>query len=300
MNYQYIVHRGLTTKQVIEHYETHSFPSFRQKSNVRNLQEPFFVIEVKINDYIVGLAIIELLPMQKILKVLSLKVQENHQRKGIASQILKITEQIARNNQILVANVLFQDNWDSFKFMPKLLEKVGWNKPEERLNLVKLHYNQVKDLPWFQIKDYPENFKVDRWLELSPQDYEYIKSKNTTENWYPNILSPFQLPHLVADESSFVLKYKDQIVGWLIAHSIGNKTIQITSFFLDKEHRNTKASLAIIVQAVEGFYHSGIAEQAVFMFEASNKTMLTLSKKIAGDNNTGAFTKVWVSQKLIQ
>lgn len=300
MNYQYIVHRGLTTKQVIERYETHSFPSFRQKSNVRNLQEPFFVIEVKLNEIIVGLSIVEFMTDQKVLKVLSLKVHEDYQRKGIASQMLKVAEQIAKNNGAFYTNIVFQDNWNSFKIMPKLLEKTGWDKPQHRLTLAKLHYNQVKDLPWFQIKDYPENFKVDRWLELSPQDYEYIKSKNTTENWYPNILSPFQLPHLVADESSFVLKYKDQIVGWLIAHSIGNKTIQITSFFLDKEHRNTKASLAIIVQAVEGFYHSGIAEQAVFMFEASNKTMLTLSKKIAGDNNTGAFTKVWVSQKLIQ
>jgi len=300
MNYQYIVRRELTTKQVIERYESYSFPSFKQKSKARDLKEPFFAIEVAYDQEIVGLAIVELLRDMKILKILSLKVDENHQRHGIATQIMKIAEQIAKNNQISVANIIFQDNWDSFKTMSKLLNKVGWNAPEERLVMVKLHYNQVKDLPWFQIKDCPENFEIDKWLGLLPQDHEYIKYKKTTENWYPDVLSPFQLPHLVADVSSLVLKYKNQIVGWLIAHSIDNKTVQITSFFVDKEHRNTRASLAIIVQAVEGFYHAGIAEQAMFMFESSNSQMGTLIKKIAGENNTGAFTRVWVGQKAIQ
>ena len=153
MNYQYIVHRGLNTKQVIERYESYSFPSFRQKSSVRNLQEPFFVVEAKYNDKIVGLAIIELMASEKVLKVLSLKVDDEYQRKGIASQILKIAEQIAKNNGAVYTNIVFQDNWTSFKAMPKLVEKVGWAKPQQRLTLVKLHYNQVKDLPWFQIKD---------------------------------------------------------------------------------------------------------------------------------------------------
>lgn len=300
MSYQYIVHRGLSTKQVIERYENHSFPSFKQKSSVRNLQEPFFVIEAKYNDKIVGLAIIELIANQKVLKVLSLKVDGDYQRKGIASQILKIAEQIAKNNGAVYTNIVFQDNWNSFKLMPKLLAKVGWATPEQRLTLVKLHYNQVKDLSWFQMKDYPQNFEVVFWKDTTKDDYQYILDKQKAENWYPENLSPFQLPHLPVGEFSLVLKYKKQIVGWIIAHVVSSKTIQITSFFVDKEHRNTRASLAIIIDCVDHYYKEGVAEQAVFMFESSNKNMLTLSKKIAGENNTGAFTQVWVSQKTIQ
>ncbi|KOY84768.1 hypothetical protein AD998_00115 [bacterium 336/3] len=300
MNYQYIVHRGLTTKQVIERYETHSFPSFRQKSNVRNLQEPFFVIEVKLNEIIVGLSIVEFMTDQKVLKVLSLKVHEDYQRKGIASQMLKVAEQIAKNNSAFYTNIVFQDNWNSFKIMPKLLEKTGWDKPQHRLTLAKLHYNQVKDLPWFQIKDYPENFTVTDWSNFTSNDKEYILSKQNSDNWYPEILSPFQLENILIKEGSLLLKYKSEIIGWITIHLVSSKSIQITSFFIDKEHRNTKASICLIRDAIERVYKNEIAEQAIFMFEASNKTMLTLSKKIAGDNNTGAFTKVWVSQKLIQ
>ncbi|MCU0440509.1 MAG: GNAT family N-acetyltransferase [Raineya sp.] len=299
MSYQYIVHRGLSTKQVIDRYESDSFPSFRQKSSVRSLQEPFFVVEAKYNDKIVGLAIIELITSEKILKVLSLKVNDEYQRKGIASQILKIAEQIARNNDAVYTNIVFQDNWNSFQAMPKLLEKAGWAKPQQRLTLVRLHYNQVKDLPWFQIKDYPENFEVSLWKDTTQEERQYIFNKQQSENWYPENLSPFQLPHLPTGEFSLVLKYNNQIVGWIITHQSTSKTVQITSFFVDKEYRNTKASLAIIIDCVERYYNAGLAEQAIFMFESSNKMMQTLSKKIAGDNNTGAFTQVWASQKTL-
>ncbi|PKQ70134.1 GNAT family N-acetyltransferase [Raineya orbicola] len=302
MSYNYNVYRNLSTQEVIQKFEPYTFPSFRQKSKVRNLKEPFFVVEATYNGEKVGLAVLELLHNQphSLMKILSLWVKEEHRRRGIASQILRVAEKIALNNQINYLNIIFQNNWESFKWMPTLLQKLAWNKPEKRTILVKLAYKQVCDLPWFQIKDFPANFYVTKWVELTETELNYIKRKKVSENWYPDELSPFQLPDLLVAEGSFVLRYNEKIVGWIIIHKIGEQQVQVTSYFVDKDYRGTKASIALIVQAVEKIVKQNLSKEFIFMVSADNKEMLSLSKKIAGEHNTGAFTEVWVGQKWLQ
>ncbi|GAB4130893.1 MAG: hypothetical protein OHK0045_04570 [Raineya sp.] len=299
MPYQYLVHRNLSKKQVIERYEPFTFPSFLQKSKVRNLQEPFFVIEVMQEQERVALAVLELLHKESLLKILSLLVREEHRKRGIATEILKVAEKIATNNQLAVLNIIFQNNWDSFKIMPKLLKKLHWNEPQKRVILVKLSYNQVKDLSWLQIRTYPQGFSVKPWKSLSQEDYDYIRQRQAREQWYPTMLSPFQMPDLVLDEGSLALFHEEELVGWIIIHLTQHKTIQITSYFVDEAHRKTKASIALVANAIEEVYSKGIAEQSLFMFEANNKNMISLAKKFAGEHNTGAFTEVWVGQKKV-
>lgn len=297
MPYEYLVHRNLSKKQVIDHYEPFTFPSFLQKSKVRNLQEPFFVVEALYEGERVGLAILELLHEKGLMKVLSLLVKDTCRRRGIASQILQIAEKVAKNHRLAYANIIFQNNWESFKIMPKLLKNLAWNEPEKRMITVKLSYNQVKDSPWMQIKDYPSGFSTKPWKSLSQEEYDFIKNKQSQEQWYPAALSPFQFPELVVNEGSLALFYGKELIGWFIIHLASEKTIQVTSYFIDEKHRKTRASIAIIANAISQTYERGIAEQAIFMFEANNKNMKDLSKKIVGEHNTGAFTEVWVGQK---
>ena len=299
MSYQYLIHRNLSKKQVIETYESFTFPSFLQKSKVRTLQEPFFVIEALHGEKRVGLSVLELSTQNGLLKILSLFVQEEYRRKGIASQILKIAEKVAQNKELLALNIIFQNNWDSFKIMPKLLKNLAWNEPEKRMILVKLSYKQVKDLPWIQKRSFPTNFSTRPWKSLLPEQYKYIENKQVQEQWYPPNLSPFQMPELVIDESSLALFYKEEIVGWFITHLVANKTIQVTSYFIDEAHRGSKASIAVISNAITKVFDCGIVEQVIFMFGAENNNMVNFTKKIAGEHNTGAFTEVWVGQKKV-
>ncbi|MFN3315541.1 MAG: GNAT family N-acetyltransferase [Raineya sp.] len=300
MSYQYLVHRNLSKKQVIERYEPFTYPSFQQKSKVRNLQEPFFVIEVVHGQERVGLAVLELLTKESLLKVLSLLVKEGHRRKGIATQILKVVEKIAFNNQLSILNIIFQNNWDSFKIMPNLLKKLAWNEPEKRMILVKLAYNQIVDLPWFKVEAYPPNLSVHRWVDLPEKDYEYIRNKQENEKWFNPPLSPFQLPDILVKTGSLVLKNeKDEVVGWLIVHKIAPRTVQFTAYFLDKDYRQTPATFNLLADSIQRMYAANEVDDAIFMFSADNEKMMFFAKAIAGEHNKGAFTEVWVGQKKI-
>ena len=297
MPYEYLVHRNLSKKQVIDRYEPFTFPSFLRKSKVRDLQEPFFAVEALYEGERVGLAILELLHEKGLMKVLSLLVKDTYRRRGIASQILQIAEKIAQNHHLDHANIIFQNNWESFKIMPKLLRNLAWNEPQKRMITVRVSYRQVKDLSWFQIRGYPEGFSVRPWTSLNQEEYDFIRAKQNREQWFPPALSPFQLPNLLIDEGSLVLFHKGELVGWFISHLSAEKTMQVTSYFVDEKHRKTRASIAIVVEAIRCVYENGIAEQAIFMFEADNKNMINLSKKFVGQYNTGAFTEIWVGQK---
>ncbi|MCS6795137.1 MAG: GNAT family N-acetyltransferase [Raineya sp.] len=304
MSYQYNVYRNLSTQEVIQKFEPYTFPSFRQKSKVRNLREPFFVVEAvsKANEK-VGVSVLELVyaSPHNVLKVLSLWVAEEHRRRGIASNILRIAEKIALNNQINYLNIIFQDNWESFKWMPTLLQKLGWNKPEKRTILVKLAYTQVCNLPWFKLQEYPAMFKVVPWVELSQADYDYIREKQKNENWYSEELSPFQLPHILEPLGSLALKnQEDKVVGWLIVHKVAKRTVQFTSYFIDKAYRETPATFNLLVDSIERMYKADVGDDAIFMFNAENEKMMFFAKAIAGEHNRGAFTEVWVGQKWIQ
>jgi GNAT superfamily N-acetyltransferase len=303
MSYNYNVHRNLSTQEVIQKFEPYTFPSFRQKSKVRNLKEPFFVIEATYNGEKVGSAVLELLYTQQhnLMKVLSLWVKEEHRRKGIASQLLRVAEKIALNNQINYINIIFQNNWESFKWMPTLLQKLAWNKPEKRTVLVKLAYKQVCDLPWFKLQEYPDIFSVVPWVELSQEDYDYIRNKQRNENWYNDEISPFQLPQILEPLGSLALKNQEnKVVGWLIVHKVAPRTVQFTSYFIDKAYRETPATFNLLVDSIERMYKADVCDDAIFMFSADNEKMLFFAKAIAGEHNTGAFTEVWVGQKWIQ
>lgn len=298
MSYEYIVHRNLSKKQVLERYEPFTYPSFQQKSKVRNLQEPFFVIEVMQERERVGLAVLELLPKDSLLKVLSLLIKEEHRRKGIATQILKIAEKVAINNNLSFLNIIFQNNWDSFKIMPQLLKKTDWNEPQKRMILVKLTYNQVANLSWFKVEKYPNNFSVHLWAELPEKDYEYIRTKQERENWFNPPLSPFQLPEILVKTGSLVLKNEDdEVIAWLIVHKVAPRTVQFTSYFIDKNYRETSATFNLLADSIQRMYKADEGDDAIFMFSAENEKMMFFAKAIAGEHNTGAFTEVWVGQK---
>ncbi len=302
MSYQYNVYRNLSTQEVIQQFELYTFPSFRQKSKVRFLQEPFFVVEASKNNEKVGIAVLEITRNRSysLMKVLSLWVKEEHRRRGIASQILRIAEKIAVNNQINYLNIIFQDNWDSFKWMPNLLQKLGWNKPDKRTILVKLSYQQVCNLPWFKLQEYPEIFRVVPWVELSQDDYEYIKNKQKNENWYNEEISPFQLPHLLEPLGSLALKNtENQVVGWLIVHKVAPRTVQFTSYFIDKAYRETPATFNLLVDSIQRMYKADVGDDAIFMYRASNEKMHFFAKAIVGEHNKGAFTEIWTGQKWV-
>lgn len=303
MSYNYTVHRNLSTQEVIQKFEPYTFPSFRQKSKVRNLKEPFFVVAANYNSEKIGLAVLETTHFQstKLMKILSLWVKEEHRRRGIASQLLRIAEKIAINNQINYLNIIFQNNWDSFKWMPTLLQKLAWNKPEKRTILVKLSYKQVCDLPWFKLQEYPDMFRVVPWVELTQEDYDYIRNKQRNENWYNDEISPFQLPHLLEPLSSLALKNKEnKVVGWLIVHKVAPRTVQFTSYFIDKAYRETRATFNLLVDSIQRIYKADIGDNGIFMYDAKNEKMHFFAKAIVGEHNKGAFTEVWVGQKWIQ
>jgi N-acetylglutamate synthase-like GNAT family acetyltransferase len=300
MSYEYLVHRNLSKKQVIDRYEPFTFPSFLQKSKVRQLQEPFFVVEVMYEKERIGLAVLELLPKNSLLKVLSLYVKEEYRKRGVATQILKIAERVAINNQLAILNIIFQNNWESFKIMPKLLKNLGWNEPEKRMILVKLSYQQIADAKWFKVEEYPPNLSVHRWVDLSEEDYAYIRKRKKEENWFEDDLSPFQLADILVATGSLVLKNENgAVVGWLIVHRAAPRTVQFTSYFIDENYRKTPATFNLLADSIQRMRQADEGDDAIFMFKAANEKMMFFAKAIVGEHNTGAFTEVWVSHKKV-
>ena len=123
--------------------------------------------------------------------------------------------------------------------LEKLLQKTKWRQPEFNMRICQSLVEQA--FPVFHRgHQLPDDYTFTKWKLVSDQEKEDIKRQQDQIKWYPEEVSPFILTDIIETEVSLALRFKGQIVGWLIIHQISNETLEYTSLFIDEAHRSFK------------------------------------------------------------
>jgi len=166
-------------------------------------------------------------------------------------RLLQKTEELLAEKGIEVASFLFIEEEEQAPLLKGLLQKKGWSPP--RLFQIRLYFDSYAfNPPWFQ-KPPPlsEEFEIFPWDVLQEKEQERIKRLEGQERLSP-ILSPFREKEAIQPVNSLGIRYKGELVGWMVTHTFTDKpdSIRYSSLYIDEELRGKGAAPALLAEAI--------------------------------------------------
>ncbi|MGD2148867.1 MAG: TIGR03032 family protein [Anaerolineae bacterium] len=277
IGYRYQVSLDMTVAAAIQEYESLTFPSIRQQSQVRAFAEPLVAIAVSHGAKPVGMALAEITPAGESARVLSMRVAPEHRRRGVGTKMLGHLERTLGREGCSRVTLSYRSNWSSVPAIERLLEKANW-PPAVTHSLICKTDRRIAQAPWFSAVSLPDGFEAFPWVDLTAEEKEYMERRQKEEEggWYPDHLTPFQVLERLEAANSLGLRHEGRVVGWMITHRTAPDTVQYTSLFLDRGVRGQGLALPFVIEAIRR--QAAVEKEApygLFQVEVDNEKMMS-------------------------
>ncbi|WLT40189.1 N-acetyltransferase [Synechocystis sp. B12] len=139
-------------------------------------------------------------------------------------------------------------------FIEQMLASCDWEKPAKTALICYGNMGKLKNaslLENFQklSAKLPAQFSLFPWSSLTEADAEAIKNKMETDPLIKKF-NPFVESHKLESLNSLGLRYKDEVVGWMLTHRIAPDTIRYTQMFVDPALQPLSRSLIMLATAM--------------------------------------------------
>jgi GNAT superfamily N-acetyltransferase len=147
--------------------------------------------------------------------IISVAVDKAYRNHGIGSALLCAMEKELAARGASTLALTYVTGKPTTAALVRVLEKCVWPKPEPK-HLVCTSDKRMYDAPWMANYTLPPEFEVVPWVELTAADREALERSQQTEGWIPEGLSPFDYEGSLEPANSLGIRFKGEIVGWLI------------------------------------------------------------------------------------
>lgn len=121
-----------------------------------------------------------------------------------------------------------------------------------------LYHFQVQEFhpPWFE-RDHPfsKEYSLFPWDELTPHEKETIEH-HLSQGRFLRTMDPFE--HEAEPLNSFGLRYRGEVVGWIITHRVNAETIAYSKLFVDLEHRHKGEVIKLLIKSIKAQQNSPV------------------------------------------
>ncbi|MGO0063643.1 GNAT family N-acetyltransferase [Brevibacillus fluminis] len=215
--------------------------------------------------------------------ILCLHVVEEHRNRGLEQRLLDQIEHalLSRgHNQIKMEylKVLVSPSGSAgneFDSESVFLQN-GWSPFTSKVEMYTLSGEHLEDCNWIPSIRLPSGFSVSPWEELSVEERQVIQ--NGKENWYPADLCPFFEEDKNDPHFSLLLRYKENIIGWLIAQRVARNMIYYKVLFVRQQYRQLGRGISLLGIGLKRASEGGFA-YAMFSIDRENIAMSDFVRK---------------------
>ncbi len=147
--------------------------------------------------------------------ILSIAVDKAHRNQGIGARLLLAMEKELAARGASTITLTYVTEKPTTPALVRLLEKCEWPAPEPK-HLVCTSDKRMHDSPWMSGYTLPPEFEVFPWVDLTAEDRAALQQSQETGGWIPKGLSPFDYEGTLEPANSLGIRYKGEVVGWLI------------------------------------------------------------------------------------
>lgn len=293
IDYKFQYSAAISLKWIKDHMMGLIFPDITKQGE--RIQKNFKGVVVSKNNVPVGM-ILGLSDMNlKDFRIMSLRVKPDHANNKLGFRLLIALEENLKKEGFERLELQFRSHWKSLFILEKLLQKTKWKQPEFHMRICQSLVEQA--FPVFHKgHQLPYDYTFTKWKLVSDQEKEDIKKQQDQIKWYPEEVSPFILTDIIETEVSLALRFKGQIVGWLIIHQISNETLEYTSLFIDETHRSFKMGHLLMGEGILSQSKQKKFPKFLFTVKATNQLMLKFIER-NGESNGMVVTDIFKAEK---
>ena len=250
-----------------------TFPSYRHLLHLRaaprhpeqgddRVVQPLGVM-ARLDGAAVGLALAEA-PVDPpadepaIPELLSIFVKADHRNQGVATALLERLEAALAGRGFGEVKGTFMSGRSANDALLRVLAKRGWTPPAVRTVTLRFTPQGARATPWYGRLQYSDDYEVFPWGELTKEEREGLYRTQAAGPWIPAGLEPWRHDRYGYDAvSSLGLRYKGQVVGWVINHRLGPSMVRFTCSFMRKDLGRRGRIMPLYTAALERLEKDG-------------------------------------------
>lgn len=272
---------NLLTASTAIPYERLTFPIFRSLLFHLDSNPSLVAVGASSLGQPVGLAIAQIDSDSTSAEILSLFVIAAYRCNGIGTALLTRLESELSHRGCKQAELVYITGKSTTPILEHLLQKCHWTVPQPRMLVCKTTEKMV-DAPWMNRYNLPSSFTIFPWTDLTEDERLAIQKRQAEEPWIPQDLIPFQYEKTLEPLNSLGLRYKGEVVGWVITHRLDSNTIRYTCSFVQQELQRMGRMIPLLVEAIKRQYKAKIFK-AIWAVPVSRPAMLNFVKRRMAD-----------------
>jgi len=232
-------------------FQALTFPRYRSRLQVLTPGSSTVAIAATFSEEPVGLALAEILSDGTTAEILSIFVLPQYRQQGIGTALLarsqtELTLQGCQNVQLV-----YTTSQPTAPVLEHLLQQNNWTIPEPRMIICNTTINKIAQAPWMQKSTLPSTYEIFPWIEISTAERAEITQRQALEAWIPPALDPFQNEKDCEPLNSLGLRYKGQVVGWVLTHRLAADAIRYTCSFVRQDLQKVGRIIPLYVNAIQ-------------------------------------------------
>lgn len=234
---------------------------------------------VHFNGQPVGIAIATIKKDGDVAELIYIYVRKKFRRFGIGSSLIQHLEQRLNVASCTMYSTSFVRGINGSDGLEKFFSKNEYHLAGTDMFIFNMTLQeQYLALPWMKNIQLPRHFTIFPWGELTDQDrMDILAGKN---DWYPATLDPLQYKEKIERDTSLGLKYKNDIIGWLITYYTASNKLEYANLFTKHHFQTRGRGIALMMKAMELQLQKRPEDQQLyFRVAADNQRMLTFLEK---------------------
>lgn len=180
-----------------------------------------------------GLALAERVPSAPTITLLSVFVVQPLRRVGLGRALIGGIEQIARAEGAQQIEATWMHGSAQGEMVPGLLAKCGFGAPESRMLSVRFDAAKMAEAEWLRRYPLRSEYSVFSWADLGDEERAKLQASQRDSGWIAPDLQPWDHDAMGFEPGTSVgLRYRGEVVGWIITHRLDADTVRYTCSFI--------------------------------------------------------------------
>lgn len=225
-------------------YDAFTYPSLQQRWRTQPQRGELLGTSASVDGDMVGFAIAELLPDQTA-ELISLFVTPAYRQQGIGTRLVGLLDRLLQKQGCAEMRIRYQGTTLTAIALEPILQKLGWKPPATNFLLAQTTRAKIAAAPWLHRYSLPAEFDVFPWGELTAADQAVLQQMP-----FPQDLSPFTRDQRLESLNSLGLRYRGEVVGWVLTHRVAPDTIRYSTLYTTDRFRALGRGIALMAEAI--------------------------------------------------
>lgn len=232
-------------------YLSFTFPSYQQHLYNLHSQSSTVAIGALDDQKPIGLALAKISLPEKSARVLSVYIAPKYRHQGIGTALLTRLEAELVLRGCQQAQLTYTSGGSSTKAWERVLENCHWLPPEPQQLVCKCDH-QILNAPWLQKEVFwSSSFTIFPWQEITTEERILLCKQQETKPWIPSLLVPFHHEYNLETLNSLGLRYRGEVVGWVLTHRLAPDTIRYTCSYIRPELQKFARILSLYSESIK-------------------------------------------------